>query len=464
MDIKEKIKTIPNSPGVYFFKDAGGNVIYIGKASQLRKRINSHFAKPRVSFKEESLISLTAAIDYTLTASEEEALLYEANLIKKYKPKFNVMFRDDKAYPLLKLTTGEEYPRLFITRKKKDDNALYFGPFTNTKLLKKALVLIRKIFPLCTCKVMPKTACLNYHLKQCLAPCIGKIDKDTYRRTVEDLISFLGGDKKSLLSCLNKRMSEYSANQEFEKALVIREQISALTSLTTPQAETREALEALKDLLNLRDVPQRIEAFDISNYAGKEAVGSLVVFLGGKAYKAGYRRFKIKFVKGIDDYAMMREVIKRRFGRLLEEKQKKPDLLLIDGGRGHFSAAADELKKMGLVGMKIAAIAKENEELYIDDKKEPIELFKFHRVLFLIQRVRDEAHRFAITYHYKLRSKQARVSILDGIPGIGDEKKRLLLQTFGSINGIKNAGFSMLVKVQGINEKLAKTIIEYLKR
>jgi len=346
MDFKEKIKTIPTLPGVYFFKDKRGEVIYIGKASQLKKRISSHFTRHSDSPKLSSLISLTCDIDYLVTGSAQEALLYEAHLIKKHKPRFNVVFRDDKAYPLLKLTMGEEYPRLFITRRKKlvsprlgagqrqagDDNALYFGPFTNIKALKLALALMRKIFPLRTCRKMPKSACLNYYLKQCLAPCIHREEKDIYGHVVKDVILFLEGNRKQLSARLNQRMAQYAANQEFEKALLVRNQIKALISLTTPRQETGGALKKLKELLHLRNIPRRIEAFDISNIGGKEAVGSLVSFIDGEPQKVNYRRFKIKFVRKIDDYAMIKEVIARHGRSLIEEKERKPDLLIIDGG------------------------------------------------------------------------------------------------------------------------------------
>lgn len=464
MDIKEKINSIPNAPGVYFFKDEAGSIIYIGKAANLKHRIQSHFAARDASLKSGSMIEQICGIDYIITASEEEALLYEAHLIKKYKPKFNVVFRDDKTYPLLKLTMAEEYPRLFITRGKKDDGALYFGPFTNAKLLKRALALMRKIFPLRTCNKMPSGACLNYHLKQCLAPCINKGNKEAYQKAVEDIVMFLEGNRKQLITNLNQRMAQYSSSREFEKALLAREQIKALLSLTTPEQEKDEALEELQELLGLENPPRRIEAFDISNYAGKEAVGSMVTFIEGRPYKMNYRRFKIKFAAGIDDYGMMREVIKRRFERLMEEGQPKPDMALIDGGRGHFSVVTGELKKMGLSDIRVAAIAKEEENLYISADGEPIELFKFPKALFLIQRIRDEAHRFAISYHHKLRFLSVRTSVLDQIPGVGEKRKIILLNAFGSVSKIRRATIEELDKLPTIDEKLAQRIIEYLRK
>lgn len=464
MDIKEKIKSLPNAPGVYFFKDETGGIIYIGKAANLKARIQSHFAGRDASPKSGPMLEQIHNIDYTITASEEEALLYEAHLIKKNKPKFNVVFRDDKSYPLLKLTIAEEYPRLFITRRKKDDGSLYFGPFTNTKLLKRALALMRKIFPLRTCKKLPSSACLNYHLKQCLAPCINKGNKEAYQKAVEDVVMFLEGNRKQLITNLNQRMALYSANQEFEKAVLVREQIKALLSLTTPEQEKDEAQKELQKLLRLENPPRRIEAFDISNYAGKEAVGSMVTFIEGRPYKMNYRRFKIKSVAEIDDYAMMREVIKRRLTSLIEERQPRPDMMLIDGGRGHFSVVRDELKKAGFSDIRIAAIAKEDECLYVNSDGEPIELFKYPKVLFLIQRIRDEAHRFAISYHHKLRLKSVRVSVLDQIPGVGEERKRILLNAFGSPSKIRKAAADELAKLPTINEKLARRIIEYLRK
>ncbi len=471
MDFKEKIKTIPSSPGVYFFKDKHGEVIYIGKASQLKKRISSHFTRPGNLPKNSSLVSLICDIDYVVTGSAQEALLYEAHLIKKHKPKFNAAFRDDKACPVLKLTIGEEYPRLFIARKKKpacpragDDNALYFGPFTSAKALKPALALMRKIFPLRTCRKMPKSACLNYYLKQCLAPCIQREKKDIYGQVVKDVILFLEGSRKQLITRLNKRMAQYAAKQEFEKALFARNQIKALIFLTTPRQQTGEALKKLKELLGLKNMPRRIEALDISNIGGKEAVGSLVSFIDGEPQKINYRRFKIKFVRKIDDYAMIKEVIARHGRHLIEEKERKPDLLIIDGGRGHLSIALTQLKAMGLEDVAVAAMTKEHEYLYIENRRQPIELFEFSKVLFLMQRIRGEAHRFAISYHHKLRSKSMRASVLDQIPGIGEKRKRILLRNFGSLNKIRTAKPSELNKLPDINEKITKRIIEYLRK
>ncbi len=464
MDFKEKIETTPSSPGVYFFRDKRGEVIYIGKASQLKKRISSHFTRHSNSPKNSSLISLTCDMDYLVTGSAEEALLYEAHLIKKHKPRFNVVFRDDKAYPLLKLTIDEKYPRLFIVRKRKDDSALYFGPFTSAKALKLALALMRKIFPLRTCRKMPKSACLNYYLKECLAPCIHREGKDIYGHVVKDVILFLEGNRKQLITRLNQRMAQYAANQEFEKALLVRNQIKALISLTTPRQETGEALKKLKELLRLKNVPRRIEAFDISNIGGKEAVGSLVSFIDGEPQKVNYRRFKIKFVRKIDDYAMIKEVIARHGRHLVEEKERKPDLLIIDGGRGHLSIALNQLKAMRLGDISVVAMAKEHEYLYIENRQQPIELFKFPRALFLMQRIRDEAHRFAISYHHKLRSRSMRASVLDQIPGIGEKRKRILLRNFGSLNKIRTAKSSQLNKLPTIDEKITRRIIEYLKK
>lgn len=463
MDIKKKIETIPDCPGVYFFKDGQGAIIYIGKAGRLRKRIYSHFARRGDSLKKDVMISQIGDIDFNVTASEEEALLCEAGLIKKYKPKFNVVYRDDKAYPFLKLTSAEEYPRLFITRKRKNDDALYFGPFTGAKLLKKALILMKRIFPLRTCRSMPKSACLNYHLKQCLAPCLNRENKSAYNQLVKDVILFLQGERRQLITILDERMVKASVAQDYEEAAKIRDQIKALISLTTPPSDKKAALEDLKELLGLRVFPRKVEAFDVSNYSGREAVGALVAFLDGEPHKVNYRRFKIKFEEGPDDYAMMKEMIKRHFQRLIEEKQGYPDLVVIDGGQGHLSVISGELKEMGLGSICIAALAKEHEFLYLKDRPQPIDLFKFPRILFLMQRIRDEAHRFAVSYHHKLRAKILRSSLLDNVPGIGEERKRLLLSHFGSVNKIRHASLSELCKISTIDEKMAARIREYLK-
>ena len=412
MDIKKKVGVLPDCPGVYLMKDKNAGIIYIGKAVSLRKRVASYFDKNRTEkvpgtsqttvfrkvpgtfCKTDVLMQNVFDIDYIRTASEEEALLLEAALVKERQPKFNVMLKDDKRYPLLKLTLNEKFPRLVIARRRKSGGAMYFGPYTNAKLLRRALGLMRRIFPLRVCRTMPKTPCLNYHIGQCIAPCLDKTNSAAYRNVVNDLILFLKGRKKELLVNLSKRMKEASKNKDFEEAARLRDQIQALSSVGKETlAWPRQA-----GLFS----SERIEGFDISDVSGKEAVGSMVSFLNGKPDKSNYRRFRIKTVFAVDDYKMMQEIIRRRYKRLLRENGPLPAIIIIDGGKGHVSAARAVLDELHLANVKLFGIAKKEDKIYSSTGEEHI-TGELRRV---IQRVRDEAHRFAQGYHHILRRKK----------------------------------------------------------
>jgi len=461
MDIKKKIKQFPDSPGVYLMKDEAGGVIYAGKAASLKKRVASYFKARSFSPRLEALISNIKDIEYILTNNESEALLLEVALIKSRQPKYNVALRDDKNYPLLKLTVNEKFPRLFITRLKKNDGAMYFGPYTSAKLLRQAVDFLRRAFLFRACKTLPKTVCLNYYLKQCLAPCGNKADQKQYREAVERVIMFLEGRRPEVLKGLEEKMNAAARQKRYEEAARYRDQVRALTQfISMPKGRMTAAnqLAAIKDILDLKKEPRRIEAFDVSNISGREAVGSMITFLDGKPYKNGYRKFRIKEVKGIDDYSMMREIVRRRYQGLIEEKAELPELIIIDGGKGHLSGAKEELDALGLDAIPIMSIAKEFEHIFIPARQEPIKLPANSLVLYLIQRVRDEAHRFAIGYHKALRGKLMGVSALDDIKGIGPRKKITLIKHFGSIEGIKNAAIQDLVKIKGINKGLADEI------
>jgi excinuclease ABC subunit C len=387
MDIKKKIEALPDGPGVYLMKDKDAGIIYIGKTGSLKNRVRSYFNKGPHSYKTGILAANVADIDYIPTGSEEEALLLEAALVKEKQPRFNVMLKDDKRYPLLKLTMNERFPRLVIARKKKSDGAMYFGPYTNAKLLRKALGLMRRIFPLRVCGIMPPTPCLNYHIGQCIAPCLEGTNPARYRNTVGDLMLFLKGRKKELLVNLSKRMREASKNKAFEEAARLRDQIRALGSV------------GRKAGLFSAD---RIEGFDISDISGKEAVGSMVSFLNGKPDKSNYRRFRIKTVFAIDDYKMMQEVIRRRYKRLLRENGPIPAMIIIDGGKGHVNAAKAVLAELHLDNIKLFGIAKKEDRIFSSKGEEHIA----GELKTIIQRVRDEAHRFAQGYHHILRRKR----------------------------------------------------------
>lgn len=411
MGLETVIKNLPHSPGVYIMKDAGGSVIYVGKANDIRKRVSTYFrASPVRNERTASLVLQVKDISYIPAATSAEALIYENGLIKRLCPKYNVALKDDKSYPLLKLTVNEKFPRLIMTREKKDDGALYYGPYTNAKLLKEALKILQILFPLRTCNKIPKKECLQFHINQCLAPCIGKIDERRYNDLVSQLKLFLEGRRAELLKFLSDKMKGLSKEERFEEALEYRTRLEALSAVKENRIAYRPAdeLEELKDVLGLKSKIERIEAFDISNIMGTEACGSLVYFRKGRPDKNEYRRFKIRTVSRIDDYSMMREIVRRRYARILAENRERPDLIIIDGGKGHLSAALGELEKLGLGDVPAIGIAKEFEHVYVKGRKEPIILPKESKALHLLERVRDEAHRFAVSYHRKLMSKRIR--------------------------------------------------------
>ncbi|MCM8761367.1 MAG: excinuclease ABC subunit UvrC, partial [Candidatus Omnitrophica bacterium] len=338
MDKEYKIRELPDSPGVYLMKGEGGEVLYVGKASNLRKRVSSYFYKSRnLAERLRMMVSRIADITYIPTSTEAEALIYENSLIKQLSPKYNVALRDDKSYPRLKLTVNEKFPRLLITRRKQDDGALYYGPYTSARLLREAVISLKQIFPLRSCNRMPKNPCLNYHINQCLAPCAGKIDQAHYADIVAELRLFLEGKMQELLKFLTARMMEASRREDFEEAASLRKRIEAFRSMKEHAVIYRpvDEVEELRNMLGLSSTIDTIEAFDVSNIMGAEAVGSLVCFYKGRPKKSSYRRFRIKTVTAIDDYSMMREIVRRRYSRQLEEKANLPDLIVIDGGKGH---------------------------------------------------------------------------------------------------------------------------------
>jgi excinuclease ABC subunit C len=386
-------------------KDAAGGIIYIGKAKSLRKRLASYFSRG-ITGKTMVLMSRVEDIELRLTQTESLALLLEAALIHQHKPKYNVSLRDDKSFPMVKIT-NEEFPQICITRKKEDDGARYFGPYLSGILLKDALRIIRRYFPYRSCKQLPKKACIYYRIGLSPAPCIGKIDKKGYARIIEKIALILDGQTDTLIKKLTQEMEASSKARDFEEAAKIRDQIYALSAIGETRSgfsRVREA-EELKDLLKLDKVPERIEAFDISNIFGKEATGSMVSFYKGVPDKDNYRRFRIKSVGGVDDYAMLREVILRRYQRVKEENLPLPDLVLIDGGRGHLSAAEEKIRELGLP-LALASLAKDKEHVYTAGRAIPLKFTSDTPALNLLRRIRDEAHRFAVSYHHLLRRKR----------------------------------------------------------
>jgi excinuclease ABC subunit C len=408
MDVKESIKDIPHLPGVYIMKDASGEVLYIGKAKDLSKRVSNYFQEstPKTA-RHIQLLEKVKGLDYVITGSEEEALIYEANLVKEKKPKYNVELKDDKSFPLLKIILNEKFPRLIITRKKVDDGSRYFGPYTKARLLRNAVSILKNIFPLRICRKIPSESCLAYHIGQCLGPCINKIDEKSYNEIVEQLILFLEGKKTRLIQELTDKMKEFADKKNFEQATVIRNRLSALLEVsdrkTADYSSWGNIALKLKKILRLSKLPLKIEAFDVSNISGKEATGSMVYFNNGVPDKSNYRKFRIKNVKGIDDYAMMKEIVARRYKRLKEENKGLPDLIIIDGGKGHLTTAYKELLKLNLSYIPLIGIAKQEEKIYTLASQKPLDINRDSEILHFIQSIRDEAHRFALKYHHTLR-------------------------------------------------------------
>ena len=390
-------------------KDTAGRVIYIGKAVSLRKRVQSYFRKQSLGIKTDVLVSRIASIDYIETQSEAEALLLEASLIKEHHPKYNIDLKDDKSYPYI-VITSEEFPRISVERpREKEKGYHYYGPYVDAKLIREALIIIRKIFHFRTCDPFPKKECLDYHLGLCEAPCIGQISRQEYAKNIRNVCLILEGKKDVLYRNLRREMEELARANKFEEAGEIRDQLRALGALYsgTKDVNYYKEAEQLQRALNLPRLPQRIETFDISNIMGEQAVGSMVSFFNGKPDKNNYRRFRIREVEGIDDFKMIAEIVRRRYRRLKNEGLSFPDLIVIDGGKGQLSAAHGELLALE-IHIPIIAIAKREEEIFMPKRRDPIRLAHDSLGLKLLQRLRDEAHRFAIQYHRTLKRKEVK--------------------------------------------------------
>lgn len=586
---KQKLANIPRKPGVYLFKEKNDAILYIGKARDLKSRVNSYFQKSaHLEPAKEIMVAKTVDLEYIMVDSEVEALLLETSLIKKHKPPYNVNLKDDKYFVYLKITLEKEFPKVLTVRQVTRDKNKYFGPFTSASAVKDTLHLIRKVFPYKTCKNHPEKPCLGFHIGRCLGHITDNFSKKDYQKIIEGVIKFLEGKNKSLLADLRKQMQEASRKRKYELAARVRDQIQTIGILmekqkvvspklenqdiislarntvqaainlfqiregklmhreqfllqnTSPfpdselmesflnqyytqtayypkevilptklknlsnlekltgtkffipqrgkkrqlvnmgkknaeeylrqvqlEKESRDrtgqqAVEEMANKLNLKKVPQRIEAYDISNIQGANAVGSMVVFTSGLPDKAQYRKFRIKTVRGANDPAMLAEVIARRFRKVQAEKEAKwplPDLVILDGGKGQLSAAAKVLETFR-ISRPVIALAKREEEIFLPSRKNPIILTQNSQGLKLLQRIRDEAHRFAIGYYRKKHQAETRRSILDEIAGVGPKTKRKLLFTFGSVQKIKKASWKDLEKTVGGN--LTKKIKEYI--
>lgn len=442
--IRERIRDFPAGPGVYFMKGPDDVVLYIGKAKNLRSRVASYF-QPGSNLEASrgpyivEMVSRVHTVDYLEAESEVDAMLKEARLIKDIRPPYNVDLMDDKTFPYLEITAREDFPGVYITRKPQEKGTILFGPFTNVRDLRGVLVELQKVFKFRTCSLEidaddPKRRffrpCLLYSIHQCTAPCGARVEKAAYRGVVRDLVRFLRSKRSAVLRQMYEQMTEASKRLEYEQAAMLRDRIRLIESLDqrgTPDehvqpevfaADPTEGLVKLRDILQVSGQVRIIEGMDIANISGAEAVGSLVKFIDGRPFKNGYRRFRIKTVQGIDDYAMIAEVVRRRYKYALRGEELWPDLILIDGGLGHLHAAEAALKGMiaeavaaGQSGLemphsKMASLAKREEEIYLEGGTEPLRLPANSPVRKLLQYVRDEAHRFAQHYHHILRTKR----------------------------------------------------------
>jgi excinuclease ABC subunit C len=424
----DKVKQFPTSAGVYLLKDAQGRVLYIGKAKNLRSRAGSYFQKTAAEdVRIKDWIGEVVDVDFLAAESEVDALLLEARLIKDIQPKYNAELKDDKSFPYLQITTGEDFPRVNFTREPLDHGVKLYGPFPRARSLRGAIQVLQKIFKFRTCALEIEEddprwrwfrPCLLHSIDQCSAPCNLRVDRESYRKDIHRLRLFLDGKKDIVLAEMEAEMREASQARQFEKAARIRDELLALRNLNLrgdlakhaqPEVfyvDPRKGLKGLKKILKLESVPRTIHGVDIAHLGGTETVGSLVTFIDGLPFKPGYRRYKIRSVKGVDDYASIREVMSRRVQGLREREEPFPDIFLIDGGKGQLAAALEAFAALNVDPPILIALAKQQEELFVPGRGEPIVLSRRSFALRLLQYVRDEAHRFAQHYHHLLRKKR----------------------------------------------------------
>ncbi|WP_044894571.1 excinuclease ABC subunit UvrC [Bacillus alveayuensis] len=583
--LKEKLAILPEQPGCYLMKDKNGTVIYVGKAKVLKNRVRSYFTGTHDG-KTLRLVNEIADFEYIVTSSNLEALILEMNLIKKYDPKYNVMLKDDKSYPFIKIT-AEEHPRLIITRKVKKDKGKYFGPYPNVQAANETKKLLDRIYPLRKCSTLPDRVCLYYHMGQCLAPCVYDVSPEQNKEIVEQIVRFLNGGYREIKEELTEKMLKAAEALEFERAKEYRDQIAAIeatmekqkmmmndfvnrdvfgyaydkgwmcvqvffirqgklierdvsifpmyrdadeefltflgqfytknlkpkeiilpldidgelaeqlleTTVAQPKKGKKKELVdlacknagiALKEKFYLieRDeertikavenlgkklgipTPHRIEAFDNSNIHGADPVSAMIVFIDGKPEKKEYRKYKIKTVEGPDDYESMREVVRRRYVRVLKENLPLPDLIIIDGGKGHLAAVRDVLENELGLEIPLAGLVKDEKhrtsELIIGDPPETVSLERNSQEFYLLQRIQDEVHRFAVTFHRQVRGKSVFQSVLDEIPGVGEKRKKALLKHFGSVKNMREATVTELAQA-GIPHSIAEKIYNKLR-
>jgi len=475
---------VPGKPGVYVFRDRFGEVIYVGKAANLRKRMSQYFQPSRKKTadpKLRSLINSIAKWEFYTVKNEDESLILESRFIKDYTPRYNVLLRDDKRFLLVKINLNEQFPRLSLARVRKDDTCRYFGPFPKSNVLRETVNFLTRHFRIRSCRPLIPTEkdhkhCLASVIKDCCEPCIGKVTEQDYRIRIDAMMSVLDGKVKDLTDELHQRMEKSSGNLKFEQAAKWRDMSSNLDEIfgarnrsfrftTIPASPGEDAVLDLQKALGIDNAPTVIEGFDISNISGQLAVASMVCFENGRPNRKNYRRFRIREVEQIDDFAMMNEVIGRHFSRKIAEQQQLPDLLLVDGGKGQLSSAVKALVKVKCPPLPVIGLAKKQEEIFLPGRDQPIILDRHRPALRLLQAVRDEAHRFAVSYHRGLRTKRLQESLLDEIPGIGETRKKALLNAFGSVRELRRATPEEIAdRIPGIGIKFALTIHSALKK
>jgi excinuclease ABC subunit C len=506
-DLQKKVHEVPHKPGVYLMRDRFNRVIYVGKARDLRKRVSSYFLPSKLAqadLKTRAMLEATWDFETHTVRSEAESVLLEGKLIKEYRPRYNISFRDDKRFLLVKVDISEEWPRFRLTRLKKNDNARYFGPYAGAGALRQTLNLMRKKFGVLTFgRGSPTERELKSSTYQ-VPVRLSEINAEQYRQRVAQACEFLEGHSREMLDTLEEQMRQAADKQDFEKAAELRNMIDDVRQTTRQTRRfTRGTLpstidpiadvQALGDSLQLPRLPRVMECFDISNISTTHVVASMVCFRDGVPDKNCYRRYRVRTVEGQDDFASMAEVVRRRYSRILLEAREAnpdaaefsqeqavdglqriekqmpnfvpvrlPDLIIVDGGKGQLSSACRELQRLGLHELPIIGLAKEHEEIYRPGRAMPLQLPPDSGALHLLQRIRDEAHRFANAYHQLLLKKRIDESILDDCPGVSQNRKNLLLRKFGSVNRLRKASMEEIAATEGVGRKLAEEVHRFL--
>ncbi|OGV75515.1 MAG: hypothetical protein A2340_02355 [Lentisphaerae bacterium RIFOXYB12_FULL_60_10] len=479
--IRQRLKDAPDLPGCYLFRDRQGRIIYVGKAVSIRRRLQSYFrntALRRGDPKLRSLVNSVCDIEFFTVRNEAEALLSEGRLIKEYKPRYNILFKDDKRFVLLRTDPREPFPQFRLCRLARQDGAVYFGPYVSSPSARVTLDFIERHYGIRHCEPREPDAstyrhCLNDIIRTCSGPCVGKVTPEAYRQRFDEACAFLHGDRPQVLKDLRDRMRAVAATHDFERAAALRDTLLSLEQIIRqkarvvmePEMKRQDAEHGLQDLqavLGLPTIPRRMECFDVSTISGTFSVASMVSARDGVPAPARYRRFRIRTVAGSDDPAMIAEVITRRYRRVHEEGGEWPDLVIVDGGITQLRAARAALERLGHGSLPVIGLAKKLEAIHWRDPGEPIQLALDSPGLRVIRRLRDEAHRFALAYHRRLRNRRIRESVLDDIPGIGPHRKRRLLERFGSVRRLTEAPEDEVAGVPGIGLALARLIRQTL--